>query len=118
MMFFLILSSNSVYSQNVQRSGYDINDPRNPDCPCHKLQKLADDEYERKKLEFPDPGRGFNFNVKKELADNSSAGKNKISYYSGKRKRNRKMQDFKFRLYKMRSATRKARPDFSVCYKW
>jgi hypothetical protein len=24
---------------------YDINDPRNPDCPCHKAQKLADDEY-------------------------------------------------------------------------
>jgi hypothetical protein len=24
---------------------YDINDPRNPDCPCHKYQKLADEEY-------------------------------------------------------------------------
>lgn len=26
---------------------YDINDPRNPDCPCHAAQKLADDEYRR-----------------------------------------------------------------------
>lgn len=28
----------------------DINDPRNPKCPCHKYQKLADEEY-RKLLE-------------------------------------------------------------------
>jgi hypothetical protein len=26
---------------------FDINDPRNPHCPCHKYQKLADDEYKR-----------------------------------------------------------------------
>ncbi len=24
---------------------YDINDPRNPNCPCHKLQQQADEEY-------------------------------------------------------------------------
>lgn len=24
---------------------FDITDPRNPKCPCHKFQKLADDEY-------------------------------------------------------------------------
>lgn len=26
---------------------YELNDPRNPDCPCHAAQKLADQEYER-----------------------------------------------------------------------
>ncbi len=26
---------------------YPIDDPRNPDCPCHKYQKLADEEYKR-----------------------------------------------------------------------
>ncbi|CAN5358335.1 hypothetical protein BH09BAC5_BH09BAC5_02200 [soil metagenome] len=26
---------------------YDLNDPRNPDCPCHAAQKLADEEYQR-----------------------------------------------------------------------
>lgn len=30
---------------------YDLNDPRNPDCPCHKAQKLADDEYRRSQLQ-------------------------------------------------------------------
>ena len=24
---------------------YPLNDPRNPNCPCHKYQKLADDEF-------------------------------------------------------------------------
>ncbi len=26
---------------------FDINDPRNPHCPCHKHQKLADEEYKK-----------------------------------------------------------------------
>lgn len=26
---------------------YPIDDPRNPECPCHQYQKLADDEYKR-----------------------------------------------------------------------
>src|ERR1051326_720750 len=26
---------------------YDINDPRNPHCPCHQYQKLADEEFAR-----------------------------------------------------------------------
>jgi hypothetical protein len=26
---------------------YDLNDPRNPDCPCHQYQKLADEEYQQ-----------------------------------------------------------------------
>jgi hypothetical protein len=37
---FLIL----FYSLSAQEK-FDINDPRNPDCPCHKLQKQAEEEY-------------------------------------------------------------------------
>jgi len=29
------------------QTSYDINDPRNPNCPCHKYQKIADEEYAR-----------------------------------------------------------------------
>lgn len=29
------------------RKDYPLSDPRNPDCPCHELQKKADEEYER-----------------------------------------------------------------------
>jgi hypothetical protein len=45
-ILFFLFSSNG-FGQNIQSQQYDINDPRNPNCPCHKLQKLADDEYER-----------------------------------------------------------------------
>ncbi len=45
-IFFFFFSSNA-FSQNVGNQQYDLNDPRNPDCPCHKLQKLADDEYNK-----------------------------------------------------------------------
>lgn len=27
------------------RRAYSTNDPQNPDCPCHKNQKLAEEEY-------------------------------------------------------------------------
>jgi hypothetical protein len=43
---FLWLCSLFVLSLIVNaQEKYDINDPRNPDCPCHKMQKQADDEY-------------------------------------------------------------------------
>ena len=29
------------------QTSFDINDPRNPQCPCHKYQKLADDEFKK-----------------------------------------------------------------------
>lgn len=45
-IFFFLFSSNA-FSQNLENQQYDLNDPRNPDCPCHKLQKLADDEYNK-----------------------------------------------------------------------
>lgn len=30
-----------------KKQNYALNDPRNPDCPCHKQQQLADEEYAR-----------------------------------------------------------------------
>jgi len=55
-ILFLFLSNNAISQNDIgnQQSNpgnqqYDLNDPRNPDCPCHKYQKLADDEYNKKK---------------------------------------------------------------------
>lgn len=43
-LFLLVLFfSVRVNSQTT----FDINDPRNPNCPCHKYQKLADEEYKK-----------------------------------------------------------------------
>lgn len=35
------LNNQVTFSQTV----YNINDPRNPQCPCHNYQKIADEEY-------------------------------------------------------------------------
>ncbi len=45
-ILFLFFSC-PVFSQNIQNQQYDLNDPRNPNCPCHKLQKQADDAYQQ-----------------------------------------------------------------------
>jgi hypothetical protein len=50
LFIFFFKSSFSRESDDTTKkavSTYDINDPRNPDCPCHKYQKLADEEYAR-----------------------------------------------------------------------
>jgi hypothetical protein len=46
----LMLLSTIVFSQTNNQQ-YDLNDPRNPDCPCHKLQKQAEDEYKQQQVE-------------------------------------------------------------------
>lgn len=43
-LFLLVL----FFSVNIRsQTTFDINDPRNPHCPCHKYQKLADEEYKK-----------------------------------------------------------------------
>lgn len=43
----LCKASNSFMPGDSVKGKYDINDPRNPHCPCHQYQKLADEEYKR-----------------------------------------------------------------------
>ena len=40
----LLCASNGTESDST-KGKYPLNDPRNPSCPCHKYQKLADMEY-------------------------------------------------------------------------
>lgn len=46
-IFLFLLFSCSIIAQENNGTEYDINDPRNPNCPCHKYQKAADEEYQR-----------------------------------------------------------------------
>jgi len=50
-IIFLFLSNNFFASGftpgDSSKIKYDINDSRNPHCPCHQYQKQADDEYAR-----------------------------------------------------------------------
>ena len=67
-IFFFFFSSNA-FSQNLGNQQYDLNDPRNPDCPCHKLQKLADDEYN--KILYNDIQQQFASNLNVKVPNNN-----------------------------------------------
>ncbi|HEY1039101.1 MAG TPA: hypothetical protein VGF30_06830 [Bacteroidia bacterium] len=55
---------------------YDINDPRNPDCPCHKYQQLADEEYQMQianddvQIALNEIGEKIGEQANKNIADN------------------------------------------------
>jgi hypothetical protein len=51
LILFLLATGGRVFclplpGKDSLKTKFDLNDPRNPDCPCHKYQKQADKEYE------------------------------------------------------------------------
>lgn len=50
-IYIVALSCISFFSyasgEDSIKTKYDINDPRNPNCPCHQYQKIADEEYQK-----------------------------------------------------------------------
>lgn len=61
---------------------YPLSDPRNPNCPCHTHQKLADEEYKEYLASI---------NKTKKILDDSNKEKNVLESFNktSKRKRNR-----------------------------
>jgi hypothetical protein len=114
---------------------YGINDPRNPKCPCHKYQKLADDEYKailaqlNKNSKQIDNGEGIQNqplpNNGSEISGAAVSGKDNI-----KKKRSSWGERFKTKK-KMKKHTRwrklkesfhhgfwKRHPNADSCFKW
>ena len=47
-LFFFNKNLNALtFNNDSLKNKYELNDPRNPNCPCHKYQKLADEEFEK-----------------------------------------------------------------------
>lgn len=74
-MIFLLftLNTNAATDTTKTKQQYDINDPRNPDCPCHKYQKLAEEEYARK--------NGSSKNKEAEIAVKGPKTNTNLSYF-------------------------------------
>jgi hypothetical protein len=111
-LYFLIMAINPVYSQKNIRFG--INDPRNPDCPCHAQQKTADKEYAQ-----------FNkINLKKNNSLNSTGSSDKFlthlenSLKKINAKKTRTICKMRFKLLRKFKCKKKIHSDYSVCYKW
>jgi hypothetical protein len=89
-----------------QKEQYDINDPRNPNCPCHKYQQLAEKEYQQlqnQNKQQPDRSTSYAGN------SSGSAKRNKIKDLILKAKR--EFQEVFCRKKKIKT-------DQSTCFHW
>jgi hypothetical protein len=79
---------------------FGVNDPRNPDCPCHKYQQLAEKEY-----------AGL-FGNEKSASEKSRGTKTRLL--------NRKNVLFHKLWMKCgrREKVKRFHPDYSRCYRW
>jgi hypothetical protein len=115
----LIFSAIVIYAQPNKQQKYDINDPRNPDCPCHQQQKIAEKEYR----ELMDRNGISNKNlfereIKSGYVNRSNFKKYEVkSMHKKKQRKNSFLRMIKYRL-SHRIRTGKIHPDYSACYKW
>ena len=120
LLFFI--ASNVMFAQQ-----YDINDPRNPDCPCHKMQQLADKEFamlgDQNNMNENDREQNVN-NVDFEKNSNEGNGlvENKgASHNYGKIKRRQKNTWIKKKVFKISNKYRfkkRKKINVAICYKW
>jgi hypothetical protein len=98
---------------------FPINDPRNPNCPCHTYQKLADDEFNKLSGNEITVNSGKNdSNYENTFIGNSVANsKNKI-VIKKLRSKNISLNAFYFKKKKQtkRKKVRRLRKDNTACY--
>jgi hypothetical protein len=96
---------------------YDLNDPRNPDCPCHKYQKLAEDEYKNKEKRVV--VSAFDTHA---LATIESNKVHQSKHYLKKRFEKHSMKyyynRFLFRYEKHHKKQKRIKVKSGTCYKW
>jgi hypothetical protein len=107
LLFSIFLSSPAKFysafpdSTQKRKERYDINDPRNPDCPCHKYQELADREYWRLQKAATNKGSSNNFNGK------FKAKKIRLILFNLERK-----------FQKITYHQKKVKVNYSACFHW
>jgi hypothetical protein len=113
---------------------YDLNDPRNPDCPCHAAQKLAEEEYRKSHEqhnnnpvnENPDVNTQTNsnnntdVNTNKTVTTTGSGGSQKkySEFYKFQKKVGRWNKKMKRRLGKKHNGTKKGNRRLADCFHW
>ena len=117
--FSFCFANASVLKGDSLESNYDIKDPRNPNCPCHKYQKLADDEFRKllgKEVKINPDNTNSNYT-------NSFNGNNELNSKntnSTKKFRSKKWAHSFFNLKKKKGAkkrkVRRLRRDNTTCF--
>ncbi len=116
LLFFLFLS---VLKINAQQ--YDINDPRNPDCPCHKMQELADKEFAmlngsenvQSDSDLED-GEDEQQQVDRSLNGNGSVVYDQLS----RRRRSIWIKKTVFKISNKYRFKKRGKINVAICYKW
>lgn len=132
-LLFLIstqLSFAGTDTTKVADQQFPLNDPRNPNCPCHKLQKQAEDEFEQQnksKDRFENIENYTNVNVKernklKSFSEIGEKGKRSISVLSITKYKHKKkviwITKVRFKFSKKVHRIKKTLPDYEICFKW
>lgn len=98
---------------------YPINDPRNPNCPCHQYQKLADEEFNKL---F---GKGITVNSDKDTSNytNSFTGNSNGNLESIHTSKKIRIRNNFFKIFELnkkrktkRTKVRRLRRDNTACY--
>jgi len=129
-LLFFFLFQISFAQSNDNKQVYDLNDPHNPNCPCHKVQKMADDEFKKLPKEKELNRSEENIEIKKEqilvvsTIQPKELGSRLESGHSDYSKK-QKLKKLTPRIYKhfnlfrlKHPKTKKIKPCYSVCFKW
>lgn len=117
---FLPLASFSELGDSTKL--FPLNDPRNPNCPCHQHQKLADEEYKRLLKEQQKDVNQIQLEEKKEntlIANTTGTSTNKYSSHKLKRKQHSKRYKLKNKMKRMTNfGFLKRWKDPTKCFSW
>jgi len=132
-IFCCILTELSFAQNKIQSRQYDINDPRNPDCPCHKYQQQAENEYAQQNrlssiggfVNLVKENNGNPEKASKRFAGTTDVQNKSIktnterTYAKSKRKHKlTRINKLKFRFYKKKRGLHRVKTDYAVCFKW
>ncbi|MCK6649758.1 MAG: hypothetical protein L6Q66_08885 [Bacteroidia bacterium] len=116
----LLLLFLSALKTNAQQ--YDINDPRNPDCPCHKMQELADKEFALlngseniQRNDLPDNRE----DEQQKHVDRPLNGNGSIVYDQlGRRRKSVWIKKTIFKISNKYRFKKRGKINVAICYKW
>lgn len=109
------------FSSRTNAQQYDINDPRNPDCPCHKMQELADKEFALLNgfNNLNDDNVGGSKQDNQEKIDRLVDKKSTVVYnYTDRKRRPVWIKKTVFKISNKYRFKKKGKINVAICYKW
>lgn len=106
-----------------QKPPYDLNDPRNPNCPCHKYQKLAEAEFAKNNQSINNQSNKLSQILKNDINPDVNSKQKKVANHSEKipsRKKRHLFMKLKFRVVSFNRKWQKIKfePNHHLCFKW